>query len=277
MSYLSWPFLLEKKLSAIQKKSVFAESDNLFFEIGKRNIKNHFHINRFGENPSVGTSFLTIWDGGTLYSYPTTASIMYASSTSDNDISSGTGAQLLCISGLDENWNWAREYVYLNGKTGVATTTQFIRILDVIVLKAGSGGTAAGIIYVGTGTITEGVPANIYAKINLGNNHTQMGMMTIPNGYKGYIIYSTSSVGLGKEYHAALFIQRFQSNVWNKVADTILVQQAKDRFVICPTGFDAKTDLELRGKVDSTPTVICTATFEIILVKIDESVPDFDC
>jgi hypothetical protein len=263
-------------MGTIQKKSVFAESDHLFFEIGKRNIKNHFHVNKFGENSSVGTSFVTIWDGATIYSYLSTATKLKISSSSADDSYTGTGAQLLFIAGLNENWDYTTEIIQLNGQTVVETENTYIRIFRGVVLKAGSGVTAAGYIYAGTGTVTEGVPTNKYIKINIGNNQTQMAMLSIPRGYEGYIIHSTGSVGLEKEYHAAFFMQRFESNVWNKIADTILVASADARQIMIPTKFDEKTDLEMRGKIDSTPITTCTGTFEIVLVKIDESVPDID-
>ena len=102
---------------------------------------------KFGYNPEVGTDPETIWDGGGLYSYPTSASIMKVSSSNNLDTST-----TLTIYGLNENYDAVSESITLNGQTAVNTTNQYIRSLRVIV----NTNEPQGDIYVGTGTVTVG-------------------------------------------------------------------------------------------------------------------------
>src|SRR5210317_2657610 len=118
-------------------------------------------VYKFGQNAVVGNSMETIWQQGGLYSYPPSASTTTVSSSNANDTSAGTGARTVQIVGLDGDYNEISETIILNGQTAVTTTNSFLRVNRGVVLTAGSGGVNAGIIYVGTGTVTLGVPANI--------------------------------------------------------------------------------------------------------------------
>ena len=55
------------------------------------------------------------------------------------------------------------------------------------VLTAGSGGVNAGTIYVGTGSITAGVPATKIRAAAVGDNQTQCAVYSVPAGYSLYI------------------------------------------------------------------------------------------
>jgi hypothetical protein len=48
------------------------------------------------------------------------------------------------------------------------------------VVQVGSGGKNAGILYVGSGTVTAGVPAIIYNTIEIGKNLSQQLIYTVP-------------------------------------------------------------------------------------------------
>jgi hypothetical protein len=117
---------------------------------------------KFGQNASVGNSIETIWLEGGLYVYPPSATTMTVSSSDVNDTSAGTGARTVLISGLDGSYNEISETITMNGQTPVTTSNSYLRVNRALVLTAGSGGVNAGIIYVGTGTVTSGVPANKY-------------------------------------------------------------------------------------------------------------------
>jgi hypothetical protein len=63
------------------------------------------------------------------------------------------------------------------------------------VLTAGTGGVNAGQIYVGTGTVTAGVPANVYGHVAVGDNQSLTGHFTVPAGYTGYLKRGSISSG----------------------------------------------------------------------------------
>lgn len=238
------------------------------FQVARNQIPYHKAIFKFGFNPDINGAEETVWDAGGIYAYPAAAIQMKVSSSSTNDTSAGTGARTVVVSGLDQNWNEASETVSLNGQTEVLTTTTFIRVNRAYVATAGSGGTAAGDIYVGTGTVTVGVPATIYAKITLGQNQTLMALWTIPAGYTGYILKANLGTGTpnANQYLVARFVQRPFGGVFRTSAK-ITIQSGEVPFIFqVPVAFLEKTDIEARAYSSGSNNFV-SADFEIIYIK----------
>ena len=242
-------------------------------QVAREQITWHETVFKFGLNLSVGTAFETIWSASNLYTYLAAATVLKISSGSTDDASAGTGARTVYVSGLDASYNEINEIVSLNGQTAVNTTKSYLRIYRMYVLTAGSGGTAVGIIYAGTGTVTTGVPANVYAQIEIGYNQTAMAIWTVPAGYtafmSSYTILSGSTTA-DTIFTGALFIRetggvfRLQSSIkavggsgYNNIFETALK-------------IPEKTDIELRAAC-STAGASATGEFQIIYIKNDAS------
>jgi hypothetical protein len=146
-----------------------------------------------GYNPDVDTAWEMITPIGDL-SFPATALQMTVSSSSASDTAAGTGARTVLISGLDANYAVITETVTLNGQTAVTTTNSFLRINNMLVTTAGTGLANAGIIYIGSGAVTSGVPAVIYNVIAVGYNNATSSQYTIPAGYTGYLVIARISL-----------------------------------------------------------------------------------
>jgi hypothetical protein len=156
----------------------------------------HSSFCQFGINTAASTANETVWIGSNTYTFPAAASVLTISSSSANDASpSGTGAQTVQIQGLDANYAPVSETVALNGQTAVNTTNSYIRVNKITVLTAGTGGTSAGNIYAGTGTVTSGVPAVVVNQTGLLANETESGFYTVPAGYTAFINMWTMSSG----------------------------------------------------------------------------------
>lgn len=95
----------------------------------------------------------------------------------------GTGARTVMVYGLDAEWNPITEVITLNGQTAVETTQEFLHPYLIRVTTAGSGGTNAGIIYVGTGTVTSGEPATKYLGASAGKGISRAAFFPVPKGY----------------------------------------------------------------------------------------------
>lgn len=150
----------------------------------------------FGFNPDVDSAAEeAIWPVGGLIPYLASPVIMTVSSSSANDTSAGTGARTVLIRGINNNGEEATETVTLNGQTAVTTTKTYTFIQQVTVLTAGSGNANAGTIYVGTGTVTAGVPAVPYNAISVGDNNSLTGAWTCPTGYTGYVTFGQIASG----------------------------------------------------------------------------------
>lgn len=138
------------------------------------------YVNKFGRNTDIDTAASEdIWDGGGTYSWSASAQSMTLSSDDDGD--DGT---VMVSQALDANYAMVNDASYtLNGQTGVSVAS-LLRCSRLIV----TGGTVNGNVYLGYGAITDGVPANVVAQINAGNNQTLMAIYTVPAGYTGYMI-----------------------------------------------------------------------------------------
>jgi hypothetical protein len=230
---------------------------------------------KFGSNPVVDAALETVWSQGGIYVYPSAATVMKVSSSSNNDSGSGTGAQTVTVSGLDANYNEISETVTLNGQTEVLTTNSFIRVFRAFVVTAGSGATAAGDIYVGTGTVTTGVPATVYAKIPLGANQTLMAVWTVPAGYTAYVDNGTFSAAGANTNHSIkgqLCFRPF-GGVMRVGAEVALANGFVSFNFEYPLAFPEKSDIEARAIALSGSGFYVSATFDLIYIKDDSQTP----
>jgi len=121
-----------------------------------------------------------VWDGTGAYAFPASAVAMKISSASGNDASGGTGANTVRVLGLDADYKVVSSDIAMNGQTGVAISPNLLRVFRAYVLTSGSVGTNDDDIWVGTGTITSGVPAVKYAGILDDFGQTLMAVYTTP-------------------------------------------------------------------------------------------------
>lgn len=145
-------------------------------------------IQRFtlnGVNDAITTGYETIWDNSNAYTFlQTNMSSPTISGASANDTSAGTGARTVRVTGVDSTFTVQTEDVALSGQTGVALTKNYMSINYLEVLTAGSGLVNAGIIYVGTGAITTGVPAVVHGIMKAGLNVSTSAIYTVPANYR---------------------------------------------------------------------------------------------
>ena len=256
--------------------SKLGSSEPFELQVAQGQIAYHEHIYKFGQNSVVGDSVETIWQQGGLYSYPPSATTMTVSSSNTNDTSAGTGARTVLISGLDGDYNEISETITLNGQTAVTTTNSFLRVNRAIVLTAGSGGSNAGIIYVGTGTVTTGVPANIYTTINGdGTNQTLQAFWTVPANYNAYIYQTNISTGNSSNTPAVLktlLVARSHGGVFNTKEVIVLTDGNHLQDYSFPITLTEKTDIEFRAESSSASVNFnVSASMNILYVRMGSS------
>ena len=235
--------------------SKLGSSEPFELQVAQGQIAYHEHIYKFGQNSVVGDSVETIWQQGGLYSYPPSATTMTVSSSNTNDTSAGTGARTVQILGLDGDYNEISETITLNGQTAVTTTNSFLRVNRAIILTAGSGGANAGTIYVGTGTVTTGVPANVYTTINGdGTNQSLQAFWTVPANYNAYIYQTNVSTGNSSNTPAVLktlLVARPHGGVFNTKEVIVLTDGNHLQNYSFPITLTEKTDIEFRAESSS--------------------------
>jgi hypothetical protein len=143
----------------------------------------------------------TLWDEGTIYTFPGSAQQMFLSSMDANDNASGNGARLILVNYLDNSYYTHQEVVPLNGTTPVGTTaTNILRVNGLNVISSGNSMTNLGKIYMGTGTFSSnGVPENKYSTINSTDANSQVGAYTIPADRQGTSMGSNVYIEGNKE------------------------------------------------------------------------------
>ena len=256
----------------IRSISQVGTSEPFELQVSRGQIPGHKTVFKFGYNSNVEDTKATIWEQGGLYSYPASATVMTISSSSTDDTAAGTGARTVEIFGLDGDYNEINEVVTLNGQTAVNTTKSYFRINRGLVRSAGSGGVNAGIIYAGTGTVTSGVPANIYLLINGdGDNQTLMSLWTVPAGYTAFLTKMSLSTGTSTQTPAVLsasLVARPYGEVFQIKERFTITDGAHEQFYTFPLRFTEKTDLEMRAFSSSgSVSFDVSASMEFVYIK----------
>ena len=218
------------------------------------------HINKFGHNDNIGTSYETVWSVGGLYAYPSNANTVVLTSGDADDTAGGTGARIVEVQGLDENYENATVTVPMNG-TGNASNTDvnFIRVFRMRVAKAGSQA-------INDGAITATIGGTTVSQIDAEEGQTLQANYTVPAGKTGYI--SDMHVSTGKENKAGLFklvVRPFDDGFNNKQ----LVETYRNSIVVnfpVPLRVEEKSDIEVQAKNLNTGNFSGTATFNITLI-----------
>lgn len=186
-------------------------------QVARGQIQAHSVVTIAGYNSDVDTAWEMITPVGNL-SYPAAALQMTVSSADADDTSAGTGARTVLITGLDANYAVISETVTMNGQTAVTTTNSFLRINAMLVTTAGTSLANEGIIYIGSGTVTSGVPATIYNVIAAGFNNSTSSQYTVPAGFTGYL--AVARIGLAQDSGTTLITARTRFVGTNGIALT---------------------------------------------------------
>lgn len=192
-----------------------------------------------GYNPDVSTSFETVWGGSNIYTYPSSAVAMTATSAAgatDNGVA-------ITIIGLDSNYDPLTETVTLAGLGTATTTGSFLRIHRAYV----SNGSAP----TDTVNITNG--GTTYSKITYPYNTSQMCVYTVPRRKRAYLVYASISLEKNKEVVAKL-MSRKPNGIF--ITGGIIGTTTRfDRRWVLPPVFTEKTDIEIRALAGATTSI----------------------
>ena len=244
------------------------KSEPFELQVSRGQIPNHQSVTVFGYNGDVDTAMETIWPHGGLLAFPTTALQMSISSENANDTSAGTGARTIYISGLGANHNVISETVSMNGQTAVTTANSYLHINQCYVATAGSLDSAAGSIYIGTGTVTAGVPATVYDVIQYDYNTRVTGSYTVPAGYTGYVSQGLFSSGQssGSGPVTGRLMTRGIDDIRRTAAIVTINNGAADYTFEYPLAVPEKTTVEAQA-VGAGTNNACSSMFILVLVK----------
>jgi hypothetical protein len=255
--------------SSVASLSYFGRTEPFDLQVARGLIGNHTSFCLFGINSDVGTSLETVWVGGGSYAFPSSATTTTISSSNANDTSAGTGARTVLIDGLNAGYQPVTEIASLNGQTGVTLANQYLRVNRVTILTAGSGGTSAGSIFVGTGTVTTGVPAVVLNRTGSSSNESESAFYSVPEGYTAFITRWTMSSSNNTADEATRFFLRVRpfggvfgyKAVYNIPGNGIYECEAA-----YPVAIPEKADLEVAA-LTTAGASYATTQLQIVLIK----------
>ena len=237
----------------MSKKSHYLIHEGI--HIARGSVFDTSHINKFGYNSSVGSSYETVTDLGTN-NLPTTAAVVSVISASSADDEGSTGAEKVEIQGLDADYNLQIEEVTMNGTSAVTTTNTFIRVFRMRVTQAGTG-------EVNAGNITASIGGSDVARILADQGQTLMAVYTVPAGKKAYLVKFQGSLSKNQEANFQLRA-RESGGAWNVKGLWGTFAESVNYVYPVPLEFDEKTDLQIRSKAGATSEM--GAIFDLVLV-----------
>jgi hypothetical protein len=246
----------------------YGKNELFELQVARGQIQGHRNVTVFGFNDDVDTTQVTVWPLPSLITFPAAALQMTVSSTNANDAAAGTGAHTIVVQGVDANYNEVTETVTLNGQTAVTMSASLLRVNYAYVGTVGSGNSAAGDIYIGTGTVTAGVPATTYDIIKFDYNNTTTGSYTVPAGYTAYVSQGLFSAGqsVGSSPVQGRLLTRGMDNVRRTAAITTINNGVADYVFEYPLAVSEKTTLEATA-VGTANNNSVSSMFIILLVK----------
>lgn len=249
-------------------------SEPFELQVARGHVEGHKQTFVWGHNASLDANTEeTIWTYGGILQHPDTAIAMTVSSSSANDAAAGTGARTVYIEGLDANFEEVGEVVTLNGQTAVTTTNSYLRIQSLTVLTVGTPGPTgsnAGQIYIGTGTVTAGVPATVYGHIAVGESRSLTAHWTVPARHTAYVISGGVSSGLDTSSHSIVGRLKLHSEagVAMTAAAVSFANSSVDFDFAYPIAVPEKTCISATATANKSG-INASANFQIVYVETD--------
>jgi len=230
-------------------------------------------INKFGYNPSVGTSYEDIWHPSHVWAPLAGATELEVASTSTEDdaVAVGTGAWTFRLEGLNVSGEELIEDVILDGQDVVTTTGVFLHLNRGYVLTAGTGKTNAGIIYVAddTDTWVAGVPQTaglIQMGVPASDGQSQIARYTVPTGYTAYVARAWGMTGLQRTATMRFMVETPAGVRRTQFIGTVSDGYFNHAYAVYPA-LEAGSTLLMQAKVDSS-TAGVSGGFDVILVPV---------
>lgn len=222
------------------------------------NSKPTTHINKFGYNTAVGTSYEVLSDLGTD-PLPTTAAAVSLVSSSGNDTAGGTGAQTVEVQGLDANYNLQTSVVTMAGVSAATTgSDEYLRVFRMRVLTAGTNETNVG-------NITASIGGTDIARISADAGQTLMGIYTVPAGYTAFLKKFQASISKNQEATVQFRTKTFNSGAWQVKGQFGTFASIIEYDYTIPLRIEEKTDIQFRAKAGATSEM--GVVFDLLLQK----------
>ena len=215
----------------------------------------------------IGTTPSTIFSAagvGELYQYLESPKKVSVASTNALDNISGPGCQKIQIYGLDENFDTTTEIIELDGQTPVESVNTYVRLYRMMNISL-SGHDLLGQAYCGPFDTTwvGGEPEHLLLHINGDLNQTQIGLYTVPRGYK--LLVRNLIFNSHKDREVLLWMVTRSLNSVNEVENPVFRirsnwglyrNSATINISDTPLVLNALQEFEVRGQVVTSSTEV---------------------
>lgn len=241
-------------------------------EVGKGNVPGHSNVQIIGRNSSVGTTYEDLWDVGGFSTptntlvYPVAGETWEIVSVSVNDTAAGTGAQLVLVTYLDDNYTEQIEIKTMNGTVAVVfTATDAFRFRSAIVLSVGSTGWNEGQIQV-QASVAGAARGGIDYGNGIGLNASLDFHYTVAVGFTFFPQLITSNVTKNDDVQIRSMIRLFGSDVFFTVAEIGNYQNVYTQDVsMGPSGVPEKSDFKIIARSsNASVTAIASVVGKLI-------------
>ena len=236
-------------------------------ELAKGLVPKHVGINKFGSNLDIDTAAgETIWSGGGLYIFPSSADTLRIISNDNDDSEDSTGAHLIKVQGLDANYDIIEEYFVLRGQAPVNGEKEFLRVHRAFVVKAGSSGYNEGVII-----INNSDDSSTLAIMPAEEGQTQMAIYTVPRNHKAYLTNLSGAIvkGAGAATSADIHYYSRDKNGVRRLHQQISLDSTGtsefNKTYPIPLSFEEETDLYAQAFVGANNTSVFV-DFGVIVV-----------
>ncbi len=217
-------------------------------------------IDKFGEDPSVGTSsFVDIRGGNINKVYLTTAETMtiVSGNALDDAGNSAGNAHKMMIQGLDSNWDYQEEEVTLDGTTPIITTSMWLRVNRMFITDIGTAieGTNKGDI-----TCTQTTSSNLECEILADEGQSFDAEWTVPRNRVFKIYYFWANIGKNDDAIIRFETREFEKAWRTRTEVKIYQAEIKHDFGHSVT-VNEKADIKVVGKSVTSTSAISAGFF----------------
>jgi len=237
---------------------------DFLIEVAKGNIDGHSLVSGIASG-SITTTLRDVWGGPGDLVYPTAAETWGIVSDDTNDTSAGTGARLVLVTTLDDDYLSQVELIALNGTTEVALTNSNFRPVSMQVVTSGSVGWNVGTI---TAQVASGGDARSVIAPTQGLSSD--GHFTVPAGKDAYILqnFQMLSKNISGEFSVRFRASTNPDPVWLSTGVFPVYQNQLNFEVLAKFPIPERFDYRVQVKLDSGAAEVKGIT-EFLLVDME--------
>jgi hypothetical protein len=233
-----------------------------------------YKVSKFGHNDGVTTTLEPLCLTG-VYKTPTSGVALEILSSSANDDAVGTGARTVSVQGLGSDWTLLEEIVTMDGTTPVDLVNTFTRVFSLMVLTTGTYATQTQGSHAGTITLREDGGGDTWAQITLQEGFptstSQIGVYTVPDGWKAWLLNKKVSIDANQAVNLYLFVrEKADENPGGPMVlleqDDSLIEPFERDYMIPQGPFEGPCDIGFMADT-AAGTGNVSVDFELIVFK----------